>query len=1020
MTYAELAERALRMAGWLRERGVGHESRVAVCLPRGTAMVWATLGVLAAGAAYVPVDPRHPQERIDFCMADAEAAVMITTEVIEEVERLPAGRRLGAPVDVPGSAAAYVIYTSGSTGTPKGVLVEHRAAVDFSLNIATAYGIDTATRLLGFAALTFDLSVFELWAALTAGATLVLAGDEERMSVEALQRLMERSAVTVAELPPGLMPLLDPSRLPDLRLVSVGGEAPAGTLVDAWATPRREFWNGYGPAETTVAVTLMKCVPPSGGRVPPIGLPMPGHRCYVLDPHLRLVPPGVPGELCVAGPGLARGYLGRPGQTAERFTADPYSPDPGARLYRTGDLVRWSADGVLDFLGRVDRQVKIRGFRVEPGEVEAVLATDGRVAQVAVAPWDDHSGVRHLVAYVVPEAGQSAPDLAELRDLAASRLPDYMVPTRSVALDRLPLTASGKIDRQALPEPAEPDAGAAPQEGEWTDETERIVATEILAPLLDRKILGPDDDFFRLGGNSLQATQMTSRIRDRFDVEISLADFFAVPTARGTARMVAKARQRQSVQDSRLDEIGRQMRPGAVLPLSYPQLALHQAIAERGSTPGYHAPFSLRLRGPLDLEALRAAFQTLSDRHPPLRVTFEEGDDGPVQRVHERVTVPFTVADVPGDTSEERFATMRRLVREENERPFDLAAGPIIRVRVHRLGKDDHVVQWTIHHIVTDGWSVGLQLGEVGEAYHAYASGELPEPAPSGADYADFITWHRDYVASPAYRDDLDWWRGRLAGLPDDVRLPREPTRGNRSGGFLHGWRNVRLDGESADRAQGLAQRFGVTLYMATLAAYAVALAADAGADELVVVTPNALRVRSEWESLIGWFVNRVLIRLRIDDDLSFGEFLRQVRVVSLDAFAHQNVPFEMLRRDLRLPDSAVAVHFSLQNAPSGRMGFRDFEIDVVRDDTGRDFAPIMEVYSPLGTRFEASLTLRPRPGAIAGGVEYNAALFADEQALGWAAAFVAVLERAAAEPDTTLAEMRALALSAIRAAAPE
>ncbi|HEX6499075.1 MAG TPA: amino acid adenylation domain-containing protein [Micromonosporaceae bacterium] len=558
-SYRDLWRAAERIAARLTARGVRPGDTVAVCLTRTPDLVAAVLGVLAVGAAYLPVDPALPTERIAFMLADARIVVGVTVTALTsrlsgaDVPLVHLDTADARPVDGPRAdgpraavdplAAAYVLYTSGSTGTPKGVVVPHRAVVDFVTHINAAYRIRPGDRVLAHAALSFDVSVFDLFAPLTAGATVVLADDDDRLSAQRLQRLLADRRVTVAELPPALMPSLDPDHLPDLRLVSVGGEPPAASLVDAWQRGEREFWNGYGPTETTVAVTLMRCRRPSGGRVPPIGRPMPNHRGYVLDADLRPVAPGETGELCVAGPGLAHGYLGRPALTAERFVPDPFGP-PGGRMYRTGDLARWNDDGQLEFVGRVDRQVKIRGFRIELGEIESVLGTVPGVAQAVVEPHHDGTGSPVLVAYLT---GPAVPDLTTLRAVAGRRLPYYMLPDRLVRLDEVPLTATGKVDRDRLPVP--PPTGTAPASGNpasgnpasgdpvYPDGLQAVLATEVVGPLLAERP-APGDDFFALGGDSLAAAVVIERVRERFAVPVSLTEFLAEPTVAKLAALV--------------------------------------------------------------------------------------------------------------------------------------------------------------------------------------------------------------------------------------------------------------------------------------------------------------------------------------------------------------------------------------------------------------------------------------------------------------------------------------------------
>ncbi|MFG3476055.1 amino acid adenylation domain-containing protein [Streptomyces sp. NPDC047980] len=560
LDYAALDRWSEAIAHRLRDRGVRHGDPVAVCLGRGPAAVAALLGTLKAGAHYIPVDPAAPAERTRTVLADAgvrHALVDDTADLPVPLELVTAGTT--APVrEVPSLAPtstpadlAYVLYTSGSSGTPKGVMIEHRSVTHFSRTIARAYEIGTGDRVLHFAPLTFDVSVFEVFTTLLAGGELVIATDEERRDPALLEARMRDDAVTVAELPPALLPLLDQSRLPALRLVSVGGEAFPGKLVAEWTAGERRFVNGYGPTEATVAVTLMDCTG-SYDRNPPIGRPMPGHQAFVLDERLRPVPPGVPAELCVAGPGVARGYLGRPELTAERFVTNPWADGPETeRLYRTGDLVRWLPGGNLEFLGRTDRQLKLRGHRIEPGEVEAVLLGHPSVQQAVAVARPGAGGEPVLAAYVtVEQAGGYASEVADaegLRAYAASRLPGYMVPV-VVVLDELPLTPHGKADVAALPLPVDQAAGGtAPR-----DDVEEQICRDILTPLLEWTSPDVEGDFFALGGSSLQATIVVSRVRAVFGIDIALADFFSRPTVAGLADLVRTARAEAAGEQDRL------------------------------------------------------------------------------------------------------------------------------------------------------------------------------------------------------------------------------------------------------------------------------------------------------------------------------------------------------------------------------------------------------------------------------------------------------------------------------------
>jgi len=1021
VSYRELDERANRLAHELRRRGVGPERLVGVCLPRGVDMVVAVVAVLKAGGGYLPLDPRHPPARTAGILTDSAAALVLTDRDLaglvvdaggrpvvldgpdaEAISARPATRPEPA-VGPPG--LAYVIYTSGSTGRPKGVAVEHRSVVDFVEQIGAAYRIDDGTRLLALAPLTFDVSVFDLLAGLGRGATVVLAGDGDRLSVDRLQRLLTEERVGVAELPPALMPLLDPDALPDLRLVSVGGEAPAGELVHRWATPTRRFVNGYGPTEATVAVTLAEV---SGRHTapPPIGRPMPNHRAYVLDERLDPVAVGAPGELCVAGPGLARGYLGQPAATAERFVPDPHANEPGQRMYRTGDRVRWLADGSLEFLGRIDRQLKVRGFRVEPAEIEsAALAHPGIDAAVVDAV--DADGARHLVAWV---SGPGPPDTAKLRDLLASRLPPYMLPDRVVRLDRVPLTPSGKVDRPALPRPdftRTPLAGGAPAR---TAVEARIVA-EILGPPLGVNGLGVEDDFFALGGNSLQATQVTSRVRDGFGVEVDLVDFFRRPTAAHLAELVESARgRRASGRDdllAALDALGGPAGapPADLLPLSFGQQRLWALHRREPGNPVLNAPLALRVHGPFDPAAFRRAFGALVRRHDSLRTRFVQRAGQPCQQVQAEPAFGYELVDLRTVEPAERERAARRLVGEQSAKPFQLDGGPLVRLQVLRLADDEHVVQLVIHHIVTDAWSQGnVILPELTELYAAELAGrpaELPAPA---AGYPELVRAQRAWLAGPDAEADLAWWLDRLAGAPAGLALPyRRPRPAEPE--FVPGQHNIRLPDRVSAAVPGFARRHRATVYMALLAGFGALAGALSGADDLVLVTPIAGRTRSEWESVVGFFVNRIAVRLDLSGDPSFAELVDRVRAATAECYAHQHVPFDLLVDRLGAGGPALRLIFSLQNAPirggglSGTSG-----TEPMPDDSGREFNPILQLYSPLGATFDLGMVLRERPGGlIAGGLEYNATLFDPAAAARLDAAFGDLLAAVLSDPDRPL-----------------
>jgi amino acid adenylation domain-containing protein len=566
LTFAELNRRANQLAALLRDRGATAGSIVGLCLGRSSDLVVAMLAAFKTGAAYLPLDPSQPAARVAGIVADAEpvvvlahaattaalaqatAQVLVVDDLRGELAGQPAGDQ--PPASGPGDIS-YVIYTSGTTGQPKGVLTTHRSLVNFTDSIRDLFEVTPRDRILGFASATFDVSLFEIFASLLNGARVRLLSDEERLSIERMQAVLENEGITITDLPPAVMPLLSPERLPDLRIAFVGSEAFSGELVNRWNKGRRLF-NGYGPTECTITMIVEEC-PGTWDAGPPIGLPMANHVAHVLDSRLRLLPPGVPGELVIGGAGLAVGYLRSPELNERKFLADPFGTAYDGRLYRTGDLVTRLPGGQLFFLGRVDQQVKIRGLRIELGDIESALASFPGIGQVSARDWTDSEGERYLAGYVTRGPGSSvAPDIEAIRDHLADRLPSYMIPAHFVVLDELPLNSSGKIDKRQLPEP---DLSAAPVSADSgpRTETERIVLREVLIPLLRNESMGIHDDFFRSGGNSLQAAQLMSALNRRFGVGISLADFFASPTAAHLASVVDSLRAAQLSDDELLD-----------------------------------------------------------------------------------------------------------------------------------------------------------------------------------------------------------------------------------------------------------------------------------------------------------------------------------------------------------------------------------------------------------------------------------------------------------------------------------
>ncbi|WP_447002782.1 non-ribosomal peptide synthase/polyketide synthase [Saccharothrix isguenensis] len=907
LTYRELDERANRLAHHLIGTGVGPESVVALTIPRSPDLVVSILGVLKAGAAYLPVDASYPADRIAYMIADSGAALVL--DALPDLSGLPAH----AP-DVPlrHENAAYVIYTSGSTGRPKGVIVTHTGLATFSTAEIAHFAVSPDDRVLQFSSPSFDASVLELCMTLPAGATLVVPPPGPLLG-EQLAAFITDFAITHALIPPAALGTLPHTELPTLRTLVVGGDATSAELVRRWA-PDRRMINAYGPTESTVVTTWSDPLEPDG--TPPIGRPIPGTSIRVLDDALKPVPPGVTGELYIAGLGLARGYLNRPGLTAQRFLADPFGA-PGERMYRTGDLARIRDDGQVVFLGRADQQVKLRGFRIELGEVEAVLAAHDAVAQVAVVLRENR-----LVAYYVPACPV---DAADLRDHAGRSLPEHMVPTAYVALDRLPLNTSGKLDRAALPAPEREASTAGGFVAPRTD-AERLVA-DVWADVLGLDAVGAEDNFFTLGGDSISSIRVVSRLRSSYDV--SPRDLFDHPTVAALA-----ARLSGSTADVTVIP-----RVEGDVPLSFAQQRLWFLDQFSPGGTEYVTPLAVRLRGALDVPRLERALTGLVARHESLRTTFPAVDGLPVAVVHPPADVVLPVVD--GMPAVE---------------PFDLAEGPLFRPVLVRLGPDDHVLALTMHHIVTDGWSGGVLMADLTALY----GGEELPPLP--IRYGDFAAWQRERPLDA----QLDYWRAQLADVPalelptDRPRPPVQTTSGAQTG-FV-------VPAAVANRLRELARAVDGTLFMALVAACQVLFHRWSGQDDFAVGTVASGRDRPETQDLIGFFVNTVTLRTRIEPSATFPEFLARTRNTVLDAFAHQEVPFERVvdavqpdRDTSRTPLFQTVV--ALQNAPQAT-GFPGLEADDVEQ-------PV------VSTGFDVTVEFAEEDdGGLHGSVEYNTDLF--------------------------------------------
>ncbi|MGW7573424.1 non-ribosomal peptide synthase/polyketide synthase [Streptomyces sp. NPDC054765] len=962
VTYRQLADWSDRLAHRLLMNGLAPEGRVALLMDRSVELVVAQLAVLKAGGAYVPVDGRAPAERRRTLLGQAGVTARLTAgEVTAARTAGPAGApaAAGTPALPPADPdrLAYVMFTSGSTGTPKAVGVRHRDVA--ALATDSRFTGPACERVLLHSPVAFDAATFEVWAPLLNGGRVVVA-PPGAVDAALLRRLAAGGGVTALWLTAGVFRLLSqdaPDCFAGLRQVWTGGDVvPAAAVRRVLAAcPALTVVDGYGPTETTTfatsfAMTDATVVP----ATVPIGRPLDDMRVQILDARMRPVPPGTAGELFLAGEGVARGYLGRPGATADRFVADPCGP-PGGRMYRTGDLARRRLDGTVEFLGRTDDQVKIRGFRVEPGEVEGVLAAHPGVADVAVVARAERTGAKRLVAYVVAHDGL---DTAALRAHARDTLPDYLVPTAFVALAALPLSANGKVDRAALPAPG---AGSdRPEPVAPRTEAERRTA-EIWAEVLGLEQVGVQDDFFALGGDSILSIRLTSRLAEAFGTGLTPRAVFTHPTPAALAALLTRG-ESSPVERGAIVPVPRDTAP----PLSFAQQRLWFLDAFAPGSSEYITPLALRLRGRLDTAALGAALTALAARHESLRTTFDTVDGQGVQVIHPPQDVPLPLRDLSALPAGDRTGQLARLLTDDRTRPFDLRQGPLLRAGLVRLADDDHVLTLTLHHIITDGWSTGVLTGDLAHLYRAALDGTTAGLPPLPVQYADVAHWQRTAHGTAAGRQ-LRYWQERLAGteplqLPTDRPRPAVQTRNGASAPLV-------LPPDTARRLAEFGRTRQTTLFTTLVAAAQTLFARLSGQRDIAVGTVTSGRDRAETQRLIGFFVNTLVLRSDVDPDRAFPEFLAQVRETVLDAFAHQDVPFEQVVDEVQpVRDTSRTPLFQamvvLQNAPGAALDLPGLQVSDIEPDTHHAGFDLTLEFAETGS------------GALHGLITYNTDLF--------------------------------------------
>ncbi|TRU26493.1 MAG: amino acid adenylation domain-containing protein [Microcystis aeruginosa Ma_SC_T_19800800_S464] len=1034
-TYQELNNRANQLAHYLQSLGVKSDSLVGIFVERSLDMIIGILGILKAGGAYVPLDINYPQERITYLIEDTQLSIVLTQSKF--IEQLPkfipnticldqdwsiiAKQSTVSPlVEVDQHNLAYIIYTSGSTGQPKGVMIEHRSVVNYILTTILEYGITSEDQILQFSSICFDASVQEIFVSLLSGATLVLRTEEMLRSSEDFWQCCQKWQLTVLGIPTAywhqLASELTPDTLPILskiKLIVIGGEAIQPAKVQQWQTvtgqysPLPRLFNGYGPTEATIAATLSEFTSPTITNIP-IGRPISNTQVYILDACLQPVPVGVAGELHIGGMGLARGYLNRPELTQEKFIPNPFEKDEvipptpinkggnePSKLYKTGDLCRYLPDGKIEYLGRIDNQVKIRGFRIELEEIETVLSQHNAVKTAVIIAQEDETNQKRLVAYIIPQKEiisapkeQNSLNVTELRQFLKAKLPEYMIPSAFVILESLPLTPNGKIDHRALPAPEfqSQEQYIAPR-----NPIEEILSS-IWAKVLKVAQVGIHDNFFELGGHSLLATQLISRIREAFQVEMPLRELFVAPTIAELAQEIKWLSEGEQLTE--LPILPRDK--AAELPLSFAQTRLWFLAEFESNSSFYNIPLALRLEGNLNSEILIQSLEEICDRHEALRTNFITVDGIATQVIQTR-TWTVTVVDLQHLSSSEKVIASQELTQNQAIHPFDLAGEPLIRITLLVLSETEHLLLVCMHHIVSDGWSMEVFLQELTSLYNAYIQGLSSPLNPLSIQYGDFTLWQRQWLQGEVLQQQLDYWQKQLAGAPALLSLPTDRPRPNQQS-FAGGHLPFSLSWELTEKLTQLTQEQGVTLFMTLLTAYAVLLYRYTEQEDILIGTPIANRNRSELEGLIGFFVNTLVLRIDLSGKPNFNQLLGRVREMAMDAYAHQDLPFEMLVEVLQ-PERDLShaplfqVDFLLQNSPPSPLEL-----------TGLTATPLTTENDTA--KFDLTLGMENTGAELKGVWEYNTDLFDRSTIERLTGNFITLLEALVVNPQQPIFQL--------------
>ncbi len=1021
-TYLELDEKSNQLAHYLINQGVRAEDIIGLSIDRSFNMIVALLGILKSGAAYLPLDPNYPEERLSFMMADSSIAILITLEKLKDsfgqdfikpicldadwpvIEK---ETKKSVDLEISTLNRAYIIYTSGSTGTPKGVEICHQSVLNHNRAVIKDFSLSASDKVLQFATINFDAAVEEIFPVLQTGGVLVLRGTDVLISAKELLQLTEREQLTVLDLPTAywhqFVNEIDALNVPipkSLRLVVLGGDKISAEHFISWnklGGKNIELINSYGPTETTIISTLYKTTDSDKERNEPkdlpIGRPIFNTSAYILDENLRPVPVGVPGELHIGGLGLARGYLNQPALTAEKFIPDPFSTKPNARMYKTGDLVSFRADGQINFIGRVDNQLKIRGFRVELGEIESALEKHPAIKEAVVIVKTFDNNDKRLIAFFVATCSDVA-SLPAIKDFLSGHLPEYMVPVSFKAMENLPLTPNGKINKKAL---QKVDFNLEDTSKEFkapTTATEEIMV-QVFSEVLHVDKISVLDNFFDLGGHSLLATQVTSRVRDRLKVEIPLRFLFEAPTVESISGKIDKEKlQSKTVALPPITKLKMEEKQK----LSFSQQRLWFLDQMDPGNASYNIPVAFKAHGKLDIEAFKKAILEVMRRQESLRTSIKTENGQPKLEITTHLEVPISIEDissVPQDNLEE---TIQKRVFEEARFSFKLDQVPLFRVVILLVSETQSIILVNMHHIISDGWSVNIIFYEISQLYAAFTKGTEPTLPDLSFQYADYASWQQSWLQGNILEDHLSYWRTKLRGAPTLLSMPTDrPRQAVQTVNGAH----LAFDfpQELSEKLRTFSRKEGVTLFMVVMAAFKILLSRYAGQNDISVGTPIANRTRSEIENIVGFFVNTLVMRTKINPSGSFLSLVKDVRKTAFEAYAHQDLPFEKIveavdpARDTSY-SPLFQVMFTMQNNPQKEVQTADVTLEA------------LEIENNI-SKFDLSLTLAEEGKDISGAMEFNTDLFDRSTIERMTAYFKGLLISLVEHPEIPLSKIR-------------